>query len=153
LPRLWGKFPAASGPPGRGGGEIRVKKRPASVTVIAWLLIVFGGILFITNYGNLPKITGVMSHSPLNIFRIIFSYVIISFAMISGIGILKRQNWARLFYLIAWLTNSAIFMIYSQPINAGTIYAIILFLITIYFLFNQKANNYFAGRDFDHAAG
>jgi hypothetical protein len=120
--------------------------------VIAWLLIVIGGILLIKNVGNLPEVKGMMNRSPIYILRLIFSYVTISFALISGFGILTRQNWARFLYLICWIINSVIFMIYSKPITTGVIGGSILFLITIYFLFNPKANEYFAGKDSKNAA-
>jgi hypothetical protein len=120
--------------------------------VIAWLLMVIGGILLITNVGNLPEIKGTMNRSPIYILRLIISYVTISFALISGFGILTRQNWARFLYLICWIINSVIFMIYSKPVTTGLIGGSILFLITIYFLFNPKANEYFAGKDSKNAA-
>ena len=129
-----------------------MRKRPISITVIAWLLIVIGGILLIKNVCILSEIKGMMNRSPIYILRLIFSYVIISFALISGIGILTRQNWARFLYLICWIINFIIFMIYSKPITTVVIVGIILFLITIYFLFNPKANEYFDRKDSMNAA-
>ena len=129
-----------------------MRKRPISITVIAWLMIVIGGILLIKYVGNLPGVKGMMNRSPIYILRLIFSYVIISVALISGIGILTRQNWARFLYLICWIINFIIFMIYSQPITTRVIVGIILFLITIYFLFNPKANEYFDRKDSMNAA-
>ena len=93
-----------------------------------------------------------MNRSPIYILRLIFSYVIISFALISGIGILTRQNWARFLYLICWIINFIIFMIYSKPITTVVIVGIILFLITIFFLFNPKANEYFDRKNSMNAA-
>ena len=129
-----------------------MRKRPISITVIAWLMIVIGGILLIKYVGNLPGVKGMMNRSPIYILRLIFSYVIISFALISGIGILTRQNWARFLYLICWIINFIIFMIYSKPITTGVIVGIILFSITIYFLFNPKANEYFDRKNSMNAA-
>ena len=129
-----------------------MRKRPISITVIAWLMIVIGGILLIKNVGILSEVKGMMNRSPIYILRLIFSYVTISFALISGIGILTRQNWARFLYLICWIINFVFSMIYSKLITAGTIGGIILFLITIYFLFNPKANEYFDRKDSMNAA-
>jgi hypothetical protein len=130
-----------------------MSKRPISITVIAWLMIVIGGIFLVKDVGRLPGVKGIMIRSPIYIFQLIFSYVIISFALISGIGILARQNWARFLYLICWIINFIIFLIYSQPITTNVIVGIILFLITIYFLFNPKANEYFDRKNSLNAAG
>jgi hypothetical protein len=43
-------------------------------------------------------------------------------------------------------------MIYLKKITTGVIGGSILFLITIYFLFNPKANGYFSGKDSNNAA-
>jgi hypothetical protein len=123
-------------------------KRPASVTVFGWLLIVGGVYVIITKFSSLPELKKVVNHSPLYIFYLIYSYVKITFALVSGIAILKRQNWGRFLYLIVWIIDAVIYFMNPRPMIPGEIGGIILTVITIFFLFRPKANDYFAGRDF-----
>ncbi len=128
-----------------------MSKRPISVTVIAWLLIVMGGHILITDLSSLPEVKYTMNRSPIYIIQLILSYVKISFALISGIGILNKQNWARFLYLICWVIFFIIYIINLKPMTFGVIGGIVLFLVTVFFMFRPKANDYFAGRDSKNA--
>jgi hypothetical protein len=115
-----------------------INKRPTSVTIIAWLLIVVGGVFLIDNWDVL-KVKETLLHFMWTFFRMLFP-------LISGIGMLKRQNWARFLYLIWWIFLFVIYIV-RNPMTTGLIGGTALFLITIFFLFRPKANDYFAGRD------
>jgi hypothetical protein len=113
-------------------------KRPTSVTIIAWLLIVLGGLFLVDNWKYLKFEETVLRYM-LTLSRMLFP-------LISGIGMLKRQNWARFFYLICWICSFVIY-IARNPMTTGFTLGTVIFLITIFFLFRPKANDYFAGRD------
>jgi len=123
-----------------------MSKRPISLTIIGWLLIIAGGIILITNLGSLSKVKETTSSSSIYILQLIYNYVKVSFALISGIGILNRRNWARFLYLICWIGYLVIYIVRLKPMTTGVIGATILFLITVFYLFRPKANDYFAGR-------
>ena len=115
-----------------------MNKRPTSVTIIAWLLIVHRGVFLIDNW-NVLKVKETLLQFMLTFFQMLFP-------LISGIGMLKRQNWSRFFYLIYWILFFVIYIV-RNPMTTGLIGGTVLFLITIFFLFRPKANDYFAGRD------
>jgi hypothetical protein len=129
-----------------------INKRPTSVTVIAWLLIVSEGIFLITDHGRLLTVRDTISNSTIYIFQLILNYIRISFPLISGIGILKRQNWARFLYLTCWIIFFVIYIV-RKPMTSSLIGATVLFLIAIFFLFRPQANNYFAARDPKNSVG
>jgi hypothetical protein len=123
---------------------MRMNKRPTSVTIIAWLFIVVGGVFLIDSWNDL-KVKGTLLQFILTFFQMLFPFI-------SGIGLLKRQNWARFLYLICWILLFVIHIlrniyILRNPMTTGLIGGSVLFLITIFFLFRPKANDYFAGRD------
>ncbi len=128
-----------------------MSKRPISVTVVAWLLIIVGGHLLITNLSSQSEVRETTNYSPIYLLQLIYSYVKISFALISGIGILNRQNWARFLYLIGWIIYFVIHIVKLKPMTTGVIGGTILFIITVFFLFRPKANDYFAVRDSKNA--
>jgi len=82
-------------------------------------------------------------------------YISILVSWISGIGILKRQNWARFLYLIYGIIGLIKLISYfaSKPLTMIIIPKIIIFLIVVFFLFRPKANDYFAGREHKNGAG
>jgi len=61
------------------------------VTIISWLLIVLGGVFLIDNWDVL-KMKDTLLQSMWTFFRMLFP-------LISGIGMLKRQNWDRFLLL------------------------------------------------------
>jgi hypothetical protein len=138
-----------------------MNKRPTSLTVIAWILIAAGVISFINIFvvwsQQSAQVKEMMKSSPM-FFHLKFmlsSYITILVLWISGIGILKRQNWARFLYLIYGIISLIRFIIYftSKPLTPKIIPIIFIFLIVIFFLFRSKANDYFAGREHKNGAG
>ena len=138
-----------------------MSKRPTSLTVIAWILIVAGVISFINIFvvwsQQSPKVKEMMKSSPM-LFHLKFmlsNYITILVLWISGIGILNRQNWARFLYLTYGIIGLIKIISYfaSKPLTPTIIPIIIIFLIVVFFLFRPKANDYFAGREHKNDAG
>jgi len=74
-------------------------------------------------------------------------YLEVAIGLISGIGILKGQNWARVLY-VAWtalplVINFAMFQMNSIPLM-GTLVVVLYLLIISFILFRPKANEYFS---------
>ena len=123
-----------------------MKKRPTSITVIAWILIIMGGISLISSAVmiNNPMARDLMRKSPIPIpFQYAMSFVGILIMIISGIAILKGQNWARFLYVV-WSLFGFVIGIATSPMKAAMIPGLIVFLIAAFFLFRPKANEFFA---------
>ena len=121
-------------------------KRPTSVTVIAWILIVSGGfnlVMTAVGMGN-PLTNEFLSKSPLPISaQYAMAFISLAITLGAGIAMLKGQNWGRLTYVI----SCPIFFIVgvvTSPIKAMLIPGFILFLVAAFFLFRPKATEYFA---------
>src|SRR5215510_4600593 len=111
-----------------------MRTRPTSITVVAWILILMGGISLITmtlmiSTGMIDKFTvdnpaarELMNKSPIPVpVQYAMTYVTLLIELVSGIAILKGQNWGRWLYVV------------------GTV-----------FLFRPKANQYFSDQESAH---
>ena len=123
-----------------------MKKRPTSVTVIAWLLIVLGGLSILTTTAviNNPTALELMGKSPLPIgVQFAMTYAGLVVMIVSGVAMLKGRNWGRLLYVI-WTAVSIVIGIFTTPIKAAMIPGVVVFIIACFFLFRPRANEYFA---------
>lgn len=85
-----------------------------------------------------------MAKGPLPIpVQYAMSYVSLFVMIVSGIAMLKRQNWARFLYVI-WSFIGFIIGIATSPLKAAMIPGFVVFLIVAFFLFRPKANAFFA---------
>jgi hypothetical protein len=129
-------------------GDI-MDERPKSITIISWYLIVSTGISLIVSQLSLrnPATRELMSKSsiPINV-QIIVMYAGLLITLVSGIAMLKRQNWARFIY-VGWRIITSIIIIATLPMKVLIIPSIIVFLIVVYFLFQPKANDYFKTKE------
>jgi len=124
-----------------------MNKRPASVTVIAWLLIVLGAlsILTTTTAINNPAVLEVLGKSPLPVgVQFAMTYAGLAVMIVSGVAMLKGRNWGRLLYVI-WTGVSIVIGVFTSPIKAAMIPGVVVFIIACFFLFRPRANEYFAG--------
>ena len=123
-----------------------MKKRPTSVTVIAWILIVGTGITLISTTAmiNNPMMLDLMSKSPIPIpIQYAITYIGSAIMLVSGIAMLKGCNWARLLFVI-WSAINFLVGIVTSPMKATLILGLVSFLIIVFFLFRPKANAYFS---------
>jgi hypothetical protein len=120
-------------------------KRPISITVIAWLLIISTSFFLIYNIVNLndPVARSLMLQNslPLSI-QFVVMYLGLAISLISGIAFLKRQNWARFLYA-GWCVIGFMIGFATSPMRMVTLPGFALFLIELFFLFRPKANAYF----------
>ena len=122
-----------------------MKKRPTSISVIAWIVIVLGGISLITTTIMIdnPMVIDLMSKSLLPVpIQYVISYVGILIMIVSGVAMLKGKNWARLLYII-WNLISFVIGIITSPMKAAMIPSFVVFLVAAFFLFRPKANEFF----------
>jgi hypothetical protein len=123
-----------------------MKNRPTSVTVIAWILIVLGGLSIVTTtvMTNNPTAVALMSKSPLPVsVQYAISYLGSLVMVVSGVAMLKGQNWARWLY-VGWSIIGFIIGIATSPAKMAMIPGFVVFLVIAFFLFRPRANEYFA---------
>lgn len=111
-------------------------KRPISITVIAWILIMMASIFLLK-----LSMMSLSNSIPVSL-RYIMMYAGIAIQLISGFAMLKGKNWARSLYVI-WNVIGLIIGISTTAMKTGMIPGILGFLIITFFLFRPRANEYF----------
>lgn len=125
--------------------KVIMNKRPTSISVIAWVLIVMGGISLIatTIMMNNHTARDMMAKSLLPIpVQYAISYIGLLVTIVSGAAMLKGINWARYLYVF-WTIAGFFIGITTSPFKAAMIPGFILFLVVAFFLFRPKANSFF----------
>ncbi len=123
-----------------------MKNRPTSVTVIAWALIVMGGISLISTTAmiNNPMAHDLMSKSPIPIpVQYAMSYIGSLIMIVSGIAMLGGRNWARFLYVV-WSAVGFAIGITTSPMKVALIPGFVVFVVIAFFLFRPKATQYFS---------
>lgn len=119
-----------------------MKKRPTSITVIAWILIVTAAISAISSTltMNTPVVRDMMGRSLLPIpvqFAMLYAGLLVS--LTSGIFLLRGRAWARILY-VAWGSMGLLVSIVTSPMKAALIPGVVVFLVIVVFLFRPAAN-------------
>lgn len=123
----------------------RMNKRPTSITVISWILIVMGGISLIATTAmiNNPTVHDMMAKNPMPIpVQYAMSYIGLLVMIVSGVAMLKGMNWARYLYVI-WSLVGFVIGIATSPMKAAMIPGFVVFLVIAFFLFRPKATAFF----------
>jgi len=122
-----------------------MKKRPKSVTVIAWIVIGWGILALPATFLLLtPEAQSLMQRSPIPLpiqYAMQVSGGLVS--IVTGIVMLKGLNWGRLFYVI-WNAVTLVIVLATAPAKAGVVPGLLLFLVVAFVLFRPAANEYFA---------
>ena len=120
-------------------------KRPKSVTVIVWFVIVTGVISVFTTLSSLnnPIVKELMSKSPLPAsLQYALTCIGLAIRVISGIGMLKGQGWARLLYVV-WGVFGFLIGLLTSPMKVAMIPGFVIFVITVFFLYRPASTQYF----------
>jgi hypothetical protein len=127
-----------------------MEKRPLSLTIIAWLLIVFTlfGLYGVATMGSNPMAMKMMqqSHIPMaveQVWGVIGAIVNLACAY----GIFKGQPWSRVLYVV-WSVIGIVVAFYISPVKAIILFSVIFFVVIAFFLFGEKANVWFSARGF-----
>lgn len=126
--------------------------RPTSITVIGWFETVMGllGILSLVIKPGPESMPGMLQsmlrlHPPAAAVYV-GNLVGVCITLACGIGLLKRQNWARYLYLGWALLSDVYFVIVFQTyVLFFFIPMLALTLVIIFFLFTPTAKQYFTG--------
>lgn len=120
--------------------------RPTSVSVIAWFLIVVGGISIVATTAMIgdPIMIEGMNKTPLPIpVQYAINYLGLMIMLISGIFMLKGKDWSRKLY-VGWSLIGFAIGLATSPMRMMMIPGLVLFVVIAFFLFRPKANAFFA---------
>jgi hypothetical protein len=123
-----------------------MKKRPLSLSIIGWFLIVTGvlglfGMLFTMNN---PMTLRIYAQSPLPLpVHLAIGAVGTTISAISGYGILKGFNWSRFLY-VGWSLIGFAISIATIPVTTIIGLSLIFFAVIVFFLFRPAANAWFS---------
>ena len=139
-----------------------MRTRPTSITVVAWILILMGGISLITmtlmiSTGMIDKFTvdnpaarELMNKSPIPVpIQYALTYVTLLIKLVSGVAILKGQNWGRWLYVVGTAAGLLIGIV-TSPLKGVMIPGLVLFVVVTVFLFLPNANQYFSDQESAH---
>ena len=125
-----------------------MNKRPLSVTIIGWLVIVTSifSLFSVLMMGSNPQASAMLAESPLpasahQIVGIVSTLI----SLISGYGILKGFNWARILYIAAGIAG-LLFSLLTVPMVSVIILGVLMLAVVAFFLFRPAANDWFNRR-------
>lgn len=123
-------------------------KRPLSLTIIAWVLIVltlfglFG--VFTMNSNEVAMRMLQQMHISLALeqaWGVVGALVNLACAY----GILKGQPWSRVLYVV-WGIIGLVVSFYISPIKSAVVLGLVFLVVISIFLFTEKANEWFSAR-------
>ena len=127
-----------------------MEKRPLSLTIIAWILIIFAllGIYSSVTISSNPQAMKMLeqTHVPL-IFNQVWGVIGSIMTLIVAYGIFKGQPWSRVLYVV-WSLISLVVGFFTAPMKAILVLSLIILVVLCIFLFNEKANDWFSARGF-----
>ena len=125
-----------------------MEKRPTSMTVIGWLLIVLGvfGIYSVVTMGSNPIVLKMLEQTHVSLlFEQVIGTINVIVSIVSGYGILKGQPWSRVLY-VGWGIVSLGIGLYTSPIKGFVVFGLIILVVIGAFLFTNTANDWFSAR-------
>lgn len=128
-----------------------MKKRPTSITIIAWIFIVTSVIsIFTTSIAfkmKNPMTEKLMTESLLPIpVHYAFIYIGLLISIACGVGMLKRKSWSRLLY-VYWTAFALLVSVLTSPLKTMIIPAAVFYAIILFFLYREVATEYFTGSE------
>ncbi len=94
---------------------------------------------------NTPGAKELIARNPIPIpvhYAMMYASALVS--LVSGIALLRSQNWARFLYAI-WTAIGLLVGIGTSPLKLMLIPGVVMFVVIAFFLFRPKANQYFSG--------
>ncbi|HYX47788.1 MAG TPA: hypothetical protein VE820_13350 [Sphingomicrobium sp.] len=125
-------------------------KRPLSLTIIAWVLIVLGlfGLYGALTLGSNPMAAKMLEQSPVPlVVNQVWSVIGCLVGFIVAYGIFKAQPWSRVLYVV-WSLIQIVVGLYISPMKSLLVFSFIVLVVISIFLFSEKANDYFSARGF-----
>jgi hypothetical protein len=124
-------------------------KRPLSLTIIAWVLIVISvfavlSLILIAAKPELMQASQQPLPSPMEQAWTALGVIV---TLIVAYGIFKGLPWSRVLY-VAWGIIGAVVSFYTSPKPLAPMIALVVFIAISAFLFTNRANEWFSARGF-----
>jgi hypothetical protein len=111
----------------------RAKKRPISITILAWLYIVVGALSTAAHYADFRV------HKPM-LNEVVWITFLGAEAIFAGVFMLEGRNWARWLALL-WMATHVV--ISAFQLMHGLLIHSVVFVLIAYLLFRPEAREYF----------
>ena len=120
-------------------------KRPTSVTVIGWLLIVTSILSVAATYFSLndPVAQEMMAKNLLPLsaqYAMLFGGLVIT--VIAAAAMLKGLAWGRTLYVV-WSIISLVVALFTSPIKIAIVPGVVALAVIVFFLYRPKAVAWF----------
>jgi hypothetical protein len=123
-----------------------MEKRPVSLTIIAWLLIVFAvlGLIGVATMKSNPQMLKMIDEMHVSLlFEQVWGAIGAVITLVCAYGIFKGQPWSRVLY-VAWGIVSLVVGFYTTPMKAVLVISLIILIVFAIFLFSARANEWFS---------
>ena len=127
-----------------------MEKRPLSLTIIAWTLIVLAvlGLIGVVTMRSNPAMMKTMEQMHTSImFQQVWGVIGCIVTLAVAYGIFKAQPWSRVLYVV-WGIIGLIAGFFISPMKAAMVLSLVVLVVISIFLFSAKANEYFSARGF-----
>lgn len=128
----------------------RTEKRPLSLTIIAWVLIVLSllALVGVFTMRSNPVMMKMMEQVPVSILVYqAWTVLGVIIDLIVAYGIFKGLPWSRVLYVV-WGVIGLVVGFFISPQKAYLVFGLIVLVVISIFLFGEKANDWFSARGF-----
>jgi hypothetical protein len=125
-----------------------MQKRPLSLTIIAWLLIVFTlfGLYGVVTMGSNPIATKMLEQMHVSLrFEQAWGVLGAIINLACAYGILKGLPWSRVLYVV-WGLIGIVVGLYISPMKSVIVISLVFLIVISIFLFTNAANDWFQAR-------
>lgn len=127
-----------------------MEKRPLSLTIIGWLLVVFTllGIYSVVTMGSNPMAMKMLEQMHISLaYEQAWSVLGAAVNLACAYGILKGQPWSRVLFVV-WGVIGLVVGLYISPIKYVLVFSLIFLVVIAAFLWTNAANDWFNARGF-----
>ena len=125
-------------------------KRPLSLTIIAWFLVVFAllGLYGAVTMGSNPLVMKMIEQSGVSLlFEQAWSVIGCVVTLAVAYGIFKGQPWSRVLYVV-WGIIGIVVGYFISPTPLVLMLSVVILIVISAYLFRDRANEWFAARGF-----
>lgn len=125
-------------------------KRPLSLTIIVWVLVVLSLLALVGAFtmGSNPVMMKAIEEMHMSLaFEQAWIVLGVIVNLLIAYGIFKGQPWSRVLYVV-WGVIGLIVGFFISPMKAALVVSLIVLVVISYFLFSEKANEWFSARGF-----
>ena len=125
-----------------------MEKRPLSLTIIAWVLVVLSVLALVGMFtmGSNPAMVKAMQQMHVSLaFERTWTAVGVIINLIVAYGIFKGQPWSRVLYVV-WGIIGLVAGFFISPMKAALVLSLVILVVISAFLFGEKGNDWFSAR-------